>query len=150
MTPAQKKNAERFKKAISEAKKLRKKNPKLTQAQAVKQAYAILYKTEKVGATKKTPTKKKTVKKKIAKKSTAKNYHKDTKSHNVRISVVSGTNNDVLEQIKYHKKWIEYHTKGIKLEMPYKHYPEIAKSIKVSKQKLQYHKKSINSLKKFI
>lgn len=85
MTAAQKKNVERFKKAAAEAKKLRKKNPKLTQAQAVKQAFAILYKTGKVAGSKKTATKKLT-----RKKATAKNYHKDTKSHNVRISVVSG------------------------------------------------------------
>ena len=86
MTAAQKKNVERFKKAAAEAKKLRKKNPKLAQAQAVKQAYAILYKTGKVAAVKKTATKKP-----ARKKATAKSYHKDTKSHNVRISVVSGT-----------------------------------------------------------
>lgn len=85
MTLGLKKNAERFKKAIAEAKKLRKKNPNLTQPQAVKQAYAILYKTGKVTGTKKTTTKKRSVKK-----SAAKSYHKDTKSHNVRISVVSG------------------------------------------------------------
>jgi len=42
----------RFKAAVAEAKKLRKKNPKLTQAQAVKQAFAISYgkKRAKVGA----------------------------------------------------------------------------------------------------
>jgi hypothetical protein len=44
MTAAQKKNRERFKKAAAEAKKLRKKNPSLTQAEAVKQAWAIMYK----------------------------------------------------------------------------------------------------------
>ena len=85
MTAAQKKNVERFKKAAAEAKKLRKKNPKLTQAQAVKQAFAILYRTGKVRGSKKTETKKKTVKRR-----TAKSYHKDTKSHNVNIRVVSG------------------------------------------------------------
>jgi hypothetical protein len=85
MTAGQKKNIERFKKAAAEAKKLRKKNPKLTQAQAVKQAYAILYKKGKVSGAKKTATKKP-----ARKKATAKSYHKDTKSHNVRISVISG------------------------------------------------------------
>ena len=97
MTAAQKKNVERFKKAAAEAKKLRKKNPKLSQAQAVKQAYAILYKTGKVSAVKKTSTKKP-----ARKKATAKSYHKDTKSHNVRISVVSGITK---EQSKMLDSW---------------------------------------------
>ena len=67
MTAKQKANRERFKKVVAEAKKLRAKNPKLTQAQAVKQAWAIFKKSGKVGE-----------------------YHKDTKSHNVNIKVVSG------------------------------------------------------------
>jgi len=72
MTAKQKANRERFKKVVAEAKKLRKKNPSLSQAQAVKQAWAILYKGGKVsGSTNKS--------------------HKDTKSHNVNIRVVSGT-----------------------------------------------------------
>ena len=58
MTAKQKANQARFKKVVAEAKKLRKKNPSLTQAQAVKQAWAIMYSKKKVGA-----------------------YHKDTKSH---------------------------------------------------------------------
>jgi hypothetical protein len=66
MTAKQKANQARFKKVVAEAKKLRKKNPNLTQAQAVKQAWAIS-KKGKVGE-----------------------YHKDTKSHNVNIRVVSG------------------------------------------------------------
>ena len=49
MTAKQKANRERFKKVVAEAKKLRAKNPKLTQAQAVKQAWAIFKKTGKVG-----------------------------------------------------------------------------------------------------
>jgi hypothetical protein len=67
MTAKQKANQLRFKKVVAEAKKLRTKNPKLTQAQAVKQAWAIFKKTGKVGEN-----------------------HKDTKSHNVNIRVVSG------------------------------------------------------------
>jgi hypothetical protein len=43
MTAKQKANQARFKKVVAEAKKLRTKNPKLTQAQAVKQAWAISY-----------------------------------------------------------------------------------------------------------
>jgi len=68
----------RFKAAVAEAKKLRKKNPKLTNTQALRQAFAISYgkKRAKVGAAKKSkPTS---------------DMHKDTKSHNVNIRVVSG------------------------------------------------------------
>lgn len=49
MTVKQKQARARFKAAIAEAKKLRKKNPKLTQAQAVKQAWAILYSKQRSG-----------------------------------------------------------------------------------------------------
>ena len=96
MAPAQKANRERFKKVVAEAKKLRKKNPKLTQAQAVKQAWAITYsKGTKVGAAKKAAPKKaakKAAAKKSAKKAAPKKMakHIDTKSHNVNIRVVSG------------------------------------------------------------
>ena len=80
MTVKQKENRKRFKLVIAEAKKLRNKNPKLTQPQAVKQAWAIMY-GKKVGAVKSKPTTKRKV---------AKEYHKDTKSHNVNIRVMSG------------------------------------------------------------
>ena len=46
MTAKQKAARLRFKKVVAEATKLRKKNPKLTQAQAVKQAWAIQYSKE--------------------------------------------------------------------------------------------------------
>jgi hypothetical protein len=111
MTAKQKANQARFKKVVAEAKKLRKKNPKLTQAQAVKQAWAIQISKENknpINRVKKyideakegirrgyygTEYKKKgkkvgAVKKKAAKKSSS--YHKDTKSHNVNIRVMSG------------------------------------------------------------
>ena len=42
MTPAQKKNVARFKAAAAEAKKIRAKDPKITQAEAVKKAFAKL------------------------------------------------------------------------------------------------------------
>jgi len=112
MTAKQKANRERFKKVVAEAKKLRKKNPKLTQAQAVKQAWAIQISKEKknpINRVKKyieeakegirrgyygSEYKKKgkkvgAVKKKAAPKKSS-SYHKDTKSHNVNIRVVSG------------------------------------------------------------
>ena len=71
MTAKQKAARAKFKAIVKEASKLRKKNPKLTQAQAVKQAWAISYSKEGKG-------------KKLGE------YHKDTKSHNVNIRVVSG------------------------------------------------------------
>ena len=71
MTAKQRAARAKFKAVVKEASKLRKKNPKLTQAQAVKQAWAISYSKEGKG-------------KKLGE------YHKDTKSHNVNIRVVSG------------------------------------------------------------
>jgi hypothetical protein len=88
MTAKQKAARAKFKAIVKEASKLRKKNPKLTQAQAVKQAWAISYgkKRAGVGAVKKKAAKKKTAPKKKATTS----VHKDTKSHNVNIRVMSG------------------------------------------------------------
>jgi hypothetical protein len=71
MTAKQRAARAKFKAIVKEASKLRKKNPKLTQAQAVKQAWAISYSKQKAG-------------KKLGE------THKDTKSHNVNIRVVSG------------------------------------------------------------
>lgn len=76
MTAKQKANRERFKKVVAEAKKLRKKNPKLSQPQAVKQAWAIMKKSGKVSGS-------------------SDKSHKDTKSHNVNIRVVSGVKKKV-------------------------------------------------------
>ena len=88
MTAKQKAARAKFKAIVKEASKLRKKNPKLTQAQAVKQAWAISYGKKRAGVG---AVKKKAAKKKAApKKKTATNYHKDTKSHNVNIRVISG------------------------------------------------------------
>ncbi len=88
MTAKQKAARAKFKAVVKEAGKLRKKNPSLTQAEAVKQAWAISYgkKRAGVGAAKKaTPTK---VKAKKGKRTSE--MHTDTKSHNVNIRVVSG------------------------------------------------------------
>ena len=94
MTAKQKANQARFKKVVAEAKKLRKKNPKLTQAQAVKQAWAMTYskKDVSVGATKKKKTKKKSAPTKVKAKKVKRTseMHTDTKSHNVNIRVMSG------------------------------------------------------------
>jgi uncharacterized protein (DUF2342 family) len=84
MSPAQKKAQATFKKAIAYRKKT---------GCTLKQAFAYA-KGEKVGAVKKKAAKKvakkKIVKKAVKKKAPVKSYHKDTASHNVRISVVSG------------------------------------------------------------
>jgi hypothetical protein len=71
----------KFKAVVKEASKLRKKNPKLTQAQAVKQAWAISYSKKSAGVGAK-------VKAKKSKRTSE--MHTDTKSHNVNIRVVSG------------------------------------------------------------
>ena len=49
MTAKQRAARAKFKAVVAEAKKLRKKNPKLTQAQAVKQAFAISYSKQRAG-----------------------------------------------------------------------------------------------------
>jgi len=88
----------RFKAAVAEAKKLRKKNPKLTNTQALRQAFAISYgkKRAKVGAAKKSkPTK---VKEKKSKPTS--DMHKDTKSHNVNIRVMSGMGS-AIDELNY-------------------------------------------------
>lgn len=120
MTAKQKANRERFKKVVAEAKKLRKKNPSLTQAQAVKQAWAIQISKEKKNPIERVKkyieeakegirrgyygseykkkrkkigaTKKKATPTKVkAKKSKrTSEMHTDTKSHNVNIRVMSG------------------------------------------------------------
>lgn len=142
MTAKQKANRERFKKVVAEAKKLRAKNPKLTQPQAVKQAWAIMYKGGKVGDVIVTyPSKKEAEykmmrnhkgefkgKQRIASpkftKVTAKKgkktseMHTDTKSHNVNIRVVSGTGN--YAQIiftRYTKKYGKRVTKNTPLDI---------------------------------
>ena len=94
MTAKQRAARAKFKAVVAEAKKLRKKNPKLTQAQAVKQAFAISYSKKRAGvgaAPKKKAAKKAAPTKVKAKKSKrTSEMHTDTKSHNVNIRVVSG------------------------------------------------------------
>lgn len=55
----------------------------------------------------------KTAKKKVAKKKVAKSYHKDTKSHNVRISVMSGVNQN---EIDFWIRMFAPRTKKLQLE----------------------------------
>ena len=111
MTAAQKKAQARFKAAVSEAKKLRKKNPRLSQPEALKQAFAIEYKKERSGkriaglakkaAKKAAPKKaaKKCAPKKAARKAAKPGErHTDTKSHNVNIRVMSGVHDELYKR----------------------------------------------------
>lgn len=104
MTPGQKKNIERFKKAASEAKKIRKQNPKLSQGEAMKKAFATL------GASKPAPKKstKTMAKKSVTKKpATRTKIHKDTKSHNVNIRVVSGFSGTIYDAQKLRSEMLD-------------------------------------------
>lgn len=58
MTAKQRKARAKFKAVVAEAKKLRKKNPSLTQPQAIKQAWAINYAKERGGKRLGSPAKK--------------------------------------------------------------------------------------------
>jgi len=90
MTAKQKAARARFKAVVAEAKKLRKKNPKLTQAQAVKQAWAISYTKQRSGKKLGAVKKKSATKIKAKKSKRTSEMHTDTKSHNVNIRVMSG------------------------------------------------------------
>jgi hypothetical protein len=72
--------------------------------------------------------------------------HKDTKSHNVRISVMSGVGNMPLDIIKSNNKQIEQLTKKIMEHNDFvKKYPELRKSLAF---KLNDYKRMIATLKK--
>ena len=124
MTAKQKAARANFKKAVTEAQKLRKSNPKLTQAQALKQAFAANKKVgavKKKAAPKKAALKKSSPKKKAAPKKVASkritDIHKDSKSHNVNIRVVSGIDkvkNDTINKYKEVLKDIKYYEDAIK------------------------------------
>lgn len=111
MTAKQKANQARFKKVVKEAGRIRKKNLHISQGEAVKQAWAILYsKKRKIGVAAEaykgspSPTKKQatpapasqvryTTRNKggqVGKVNRIPGKHTDTRSHNVNIKVVSG------------------------------------------------------------
>jgi len=89
----------------TEAKKLRKQQPKrfATWREYVTHASSLYSKKHKV---KPIVRKKKVgaVKKKAAKKSPARSIHKDTKSHNVNIRVMSGDLKNVMSVLEFYKK----------------------------------------------
>lgn len=174
MTAKQKANRERFKKVVAEAKKLRAKNKKLTQSEAVKQAWAIMYKKpgKKVGATKivqkgqgKNAKVTKVLQQVRTKKGQFKGYkriagerHTDTKSHNVNIRVVSGFSQDILnklqkaiEEYNMAQSQIDLHSgnlkKGIKDPFIKKLNQDIVKRNMLLKNKLKRH---ITELKKML
>lgn len=82
----------KLKQITTKAKQLYKTGKFAKWTDAIKAASKSTATTKKVGAVKKKAAKKIT-KKAAPKKAAAKSYHKDTKSHNVRISVVSGIGN---------------------------------------------------------
>jgi hypothetical protein len=90
MTAKQRAARAKFKAVVKEASKLRKKNPKLTQAQAVKQAWAISYSKNRAGVGAAPKKKSAPTKVKAKKSKRTSEMHTDTKSHNVNIRVVSG------------------------------------------------------------
>jgi len=117
MTAKQKAARAKFRAIVKEASKLRKKNPKLTQAQAVKQAWAISYSKKRAGVgavKKKAAPKKKAATKVKAKKRAATEMHTDTKSHNVNIRVVSGLPRakKFIKIPSKQKTWFRYYVNG--------------------------------------
>jgi hypothetical protein len=160
MTAKQRAARAKFKAVVKEASKLRKKNPKLTQAQAVKQAWAISYgkKRAGVGAVKKklAPTK---VKAKKSKRTSE--MHTDTKSHNVNIRVVSGIEklsnkmldeaNAILNKISNY----EIFRDRIASRLKYKKYskediPRAKEGLKIYKDNIRFLKKQLAQVKKHI
>lgn len=105
---------------VKEAKKIKKEYPKrfakwtdyVAQASAIyakkhKGHSPVGKKKAKVGAVKKKAAVKNVAHKKPHKKSPARSLHKDTKSHNVKISVMSGVKKENLEQIRFINQHIE-------------------------------------------
>ena len=83
--------SEHLKKITNKAKQLRRANPKLKWTDAVKKASKLVRPAAKKAATKKRVVRKVSgVKKSAPKRVPTKKTHKDTKSHNVNIRVVSG------------------------------------------------------------
>jgi hypothetical protein len=89
----------KLKQITTKAKQLYKTGKFAKWTDAIKAASKSTATTKKVGAVKKKAGKKIT-KKAAPKKAAAKSYHKDTKSHNVRISVVSGTTKSSFNMLK--------------------------------------------------
>jgi hypothetical protein len=162
MTAKQRAARAKFKAVVKEAQKLRKKNPKLTQAQAVKQAWAISYSKKRagVGAIKKkaAPKKKAATKVKAKKSKRTSEMHTDTKSHNVNIRVISGTQTDIVskyvkanEEIKALER-VLIRNKETQKKAPYrtdfwrKHFSYQNKLVKKYISELKKHKAELKKL----
>ena len=152
MTAAQKKNRERFIKVQAEAKKLKKKNPKLKHIDAIKKAWAILLHDTK--ASKKVKAIK--VIKKHKKVSGVKK-HTDTKSHNINVRVSGVRNTDLLEslrdttnQLKHWENVLEIVLRE-KQQSPPAHLKHVINTdIKRIKAVIKDVKKNISNIKKHI
>jgi len=125
---------------------------------AIKEASKHLSHGKKVSGVKKV-TKKKAVKKVTVKKSTPKSLHKDSKSHNVKISVMSGTkiNDSAISEIKHINEMLhKWKTVLSTLEYDKKHAKDsltktlLRNDIKRVKNVLIDLKKNMSNLKKHI
>lgn len=160
MTAKQRAARAKFKAVVAEAKKLRKKNPKLTQAQAVKQAFAISYSKKRAGVgavKKKAAPKKKAATKVKAKKSRSTEMHTDTKSHNVNIRVISGTESNMYkirdqyeQDIKSYLNTIYYLKKVSKTTLTKEEKIKVAKALKSYKNLYMVTKKLLNQQNQLI
>ena len=118
---------------IKEAKAIRKKMPKIEWKKAVAQASAIYASKHKgkspvgkkkavkkaakkkaVGSVKKKAVKK-VARKKVGVVKKATTMHKDTKSHNVNIRVMSGVDSNITKQLNTYKGLIRYYTNNIEI-----------------------------------
>lgn len=161
-------------KIVAKAKTLKKSYPNTKWTDLIKKASKLVTPASKsVGATKKkksvikkavvkkyAPVKPLIKKKTAVKKSPARSMHKDTKSHNVNIRVMSGISNDSLNQIKDIKKRIlsseamAHNIKSLMKSDTYKKNKEFIREgkktiIAINKTNRDY-KKMITSLKKHI
>jgi len=137
----------------AEAKKIRKKYPYKDWKNCIKEASAIYRSKNKINGVKKTAKKaaKKAVKKAV-KKSPARSLHKDTKSHNVNIRVISGIGsyNDpekVLYEIEFWQKQLDKLRNEYKSPQGKQYKNSITLDIRMAKKWLELNK---NKLKKII
>jgi hypothetical protein len=142
---------------IKEAKVIWKKHPKLSWQEAIKKASAIYKSKHKPKKSGKAIAGKRIVKKSAPKKSTPKKVatkkstHKDTKSHNVNIRVVSGINNiDRLKQAIRTKEGLESNLKIFKSVMPKNRSDYHKMMLKALPQLIAGEKRIISELKKHI